>query len=322
MSLLDFAVEPDDLLSQAEVYALLSGMDGGDIETLRYDGKAVPLDLHDYRRRIKTRMPLLEMIMEEFASKLRPAVFKQIFKTTEIGVFGVNVVPMSEYLRNLFLPTSLNIVRLEEFNTSALITYDPKLVFSYVDYLFGGLGKFAFRIEGREFTYVENEVITIINDTVAPILKAAWDRYLPDDPITFEFMKREVNPSFVTVASPMDQVIVIELSIDLEGVGGEMHIVIPYDALSSIIPKLMGGTVKNEVESVAWKGDLSNTEVTLEASVTLPAIVASDVKSLCAGDMFIIEKELMQSVDVKANGEEICKGEYFTDNVVKLGEFK
>lgn len=234
----------DDLLSQAEVDALLSGMDGGDVETdgglgFELDGDVSAFDFTTQERIIRGRMPTLEMIAERFARNHRITLFNMLRKTVEIGVVGINVVKFSEYLRNLFLPTSLNLVRMRPFRGTALVTFDPKLVFSAVDYYFGGLGKFAFRIEGREFTIVENRVISMLLERFFHDMTPAWAMVAK---IEFEAVGHEVNPQFANIVGPTDPVVVMELSVDLEGVGGEVHMVIPYQMLDPVREKLESGT--------------------------------------------------------------------------------
>ena len=286
----------DDLLSQAEVDALLSGMDGGDIDTdgglgFELDGDVSSFDFTTQERIVRGRMPTLEMIAERFARNHRITLFNLLRKTVEIGVVGINVVKFSEYLRNLFLPTSLSLVKMHPFRGTALVTFDPKLVFSAVDYYFGGLGKFAFRIEGREFTVVENRVIGIMLERFFEDMKPAWEMV---EKIEFEAVGHEVNPQFANIVGPTDPVVVLEMSVDLEGVGGEVHMVIPYQMLDPVREKLESGTQTEGGELderwlQALHHEVEGINVKLDCQLTEAQMRVSDVLKMEPGDIIPIE---------------------------------
>ena len=303
----------DDLLSQAEVDALLSGMDGGDVETdlglgMELDGDVSNFDFTTQERIIRGRMPTMEMIAERFARNHRITLFNLLRKTVEIGVVGINVIKFSEYLRNLFLPTSLNLVRINPFRGTALVTFDPKLVFSAVDYYFGGLGKFAFRIEGREFTVVENRVISIMLEHFFEDMVSAWEMV---ETVDFESVGHEVNPQFANIVGPTDPVVVMEMSVDLEGVGGEMHMVIPYSMLDPVREKLESGTVTEAGDvddrwSKALFHEVEGINVAMDCQLTEVSMKVSDVLNMEAGD--IIPIEMPETVLLRVEDVPVARG--------------
>ncbi|MFX6702299.1 hypothetical protein ABTH29_20585, partial [Acinetobacter baumannii] len=65
----------------------------------------------------------------------------------------------SEFIRNLVVPTNLNLVHIKPFRGIGLVVFDPQFVFMLVDNMFGGDGRFHTRIEGREFTPTEQRII-------------------------------------------------------------------------------------------------------------------------------------------------------------------
>ena len=127
-----------DLLSQDEIDALLHGVDDGDIET----GTDEPADginsydLSTQDRIVRGRMPTLEMINERFARYTRISLFNLLRRTADVSVGSVNVIKFSEYVHSLYVPTSLNMVRLKPLKGSALFILDAKLVFKLVDNFF------------------------------------------------------------------------------------------------------------------------------------------------------------------------------------------
>ena len=179
----------NDLLSQDEIDALLHGVDSGDVETEgdeSYDGVARPFDFTSQDRIVRGRMPTLEMINERFARYFRISVFNMLRRAAEISVGGVQMMKFSEYVHSLFVPTSLNLVKLRPLRGTALCVIDPKLVFITVDNFFGGQGRHT-KIEGREFSPTETRVIEMLLDQAFKDLKEAW---APVMPVQFEFINK------------------------------------------------------------------------------------------------------------------------------------
>ena len=144
-----------DLLSQEEIDALLHGVEGGDYSSDEsYDQRAdgvQDFDFFSQEHIVRGRMPTLEMVNERFARYTRISLFNLMRKSTDVAAGSTNVMKFSEYVQTLFMPTSLNLVRMKPLRGTALFVFDARLVFKLVDTFFGGAGRQA-RIEGREFT--------------------------------------------------------------------------------------------------------------------------------------------------------------------------
>jgi len=105
-----------DLLSQEEIDALLHGVDDGDVDTDDNDvsdGHARGYDFNSEDRIVRGRMPTLEMINERFARYLRISMFNMLRRSTEISVGGIQTLKFGEYIHTLFVPTSLNLIKMK-----------------------------------------------------------------------------------------------------------------------------------------------------------------------------------------------------------------
>ena len=141
-------------LSQDEVDALLNGVTGvADEAPAPEDTAGVrPYNLATQERIVRGRMPTLEIINERFARMLRIGLFNFVRRTAEISVGPVRVVKYSEFVRNLVVPTNLNLVQIKPLRGTGLLIFNPDLVYLIIDNLFGGNGQFHTRVEGRDFT--------------------------------------------------------------------------------------------------------------------------------------------------------------------------
>src|SRR5690606_1581082 len=106
----------NDLLTQDEIDALLHGVSSGDVET-EEDGPGIVGEVTDYDftsqdRIVRGRLPTLEIINERYARQLRLSFFNMLRRNAEISTTGVQMLKFSEYTHSLFVPASLNLVRL------------------------------------------------------------------------------------------------------------------------------------------------------------------------------------------------------------------
>lgn len=124
-----------DLLSQDEIDALLHGVDDGLVETESdaEPGAIKPYDLTSQDRIVRGRMPTLEMINERFARYTRISMFNLLRRSADVAVGGVQVMKFGEYVHSLYVPTSLNLVKMKPLRGTALFILDAKLVFKLVD---------------------------------------------------------------------------------------------------------------------------------------------------------------------------------------------
>ena len=202
----------NDLLTQDEIDALLHGVASGDVETRSDfplpDGTVADYDFTSQDRIVRGQLPTLDMINERFARFLRIGLFNLLRRTAEISVGGAQMLKFDEYVHSLFVPASLNLVKIRPLRGTGLFVFDPKLVFTVVDNFFGGDGRFRTKIEGREFTPTEQRIIRIILELAVRNMKDAWN---PVMPIDIDCVNTEVNPHFANIVSPSEVVIVTTL---------------------------------------------------------------------------------------------------------------
>lgn len=291
-----------DLLSQDEIDALLHGVDDGDIDTEDdIDEEGIRnYDLASQDRIVRGRMPTLEMINERFARYTRISLFNLLRRNADVSTGGVQIMKFGEYIHTLYVPTSLNIVKLRPLRGSGLFIFDAKLVFKLVDNFFGGDGRHA-KIEGREFTPTEIRVVHMVLEQVFIDMKEAWNAVFKID---FEYINSEVNPSMANIVSPSEVVVVSTFHIELDGGGGDLHLAIPYSTIEPIREILDAG-VQSDVDDVdeRWmttiRKDLLQARVPINVTVLEDRISLRDVAKMKKGD--IIPIDFPELVTVTAN---------------------
>lgn len=314
-----------DVLSQDEIDALLHGIDGGAVDTSSDDDVGSGARSYDFNqeRIIRGRMPTLEMINERFARLFRIGLFNMLRRTPEVSVGGVEMMKFGEYVHSLYVPTSLNLVKLQPLRGTGLFVIDPKLVFIVVDNFFGGDGRFMAKIEGREFTPTELRVIHNVLQQAFTDLKQAWAPVLD---VEFEYQSSEVNPQFANIVSPTEVVVVSRFHVELDGGGGDLHVTLPYNMIEPIRDLLDAGlqSDRNEVDE-RWtrsiREEMKSAEVLLSSILCEVQMTLRDVRSMRPGD--IIPIEMPEQVPVFVEDVPVFYGRYGVSNgqaAIKLTE--
>ncbi|MCG8905886.1 flagellar motor switch protein FliM [Pseudomonas nitroreducens] len=304
-----------DLLSQDEIDALLHGVDDGLVETESdvEPGAIKSYDLTSQDRIVRGRMPTLEMINERFARYTRISMFNLLRRSADVAVGGVQVMKFGEYVHSLYVPTSLNLVKMKPLRGTALFILDAKLVFKLVDNFFGGDGRHA-KIEGREFTPTELRVVRMVIEQAFVDLAEAWHAVMP---IAFEYVNSEVNPAMANIVSPSEVVVVSTFHIELDGGGGDLHITLPY-AMIEPIREMLDAGFQSDVDDQderwinALREDILDVNVPVGATVVRRQLKLRDILHMQPGD--VIPVELPEHMIMRANGVPSFK--------VKLGSHK
>lgn len=293
-----------DLLSQDEIDALLHGVDDDEEDSqdeVVEDADGIrPYDLASHERIVRGRMPTLEMINERFARSVRTTLFNLLRRAADVTVGGVQVMKYGDYIHTLYVPTSMNMMRVSPLRGTGLLIMDAKLVFKLVDNFFGGDGRHA-KIEGREFTPTETRLVFKTVNQFFENLKDAWSPVMELD---FEHAGHEVNPAMANAVSLAEVVVVSTFQVDLEGGSGEFHITLPYAMLEPVRDILVSGFQNSDDEGdERWEHaldkDIRQASVDLGVRIAERDMTLRDVMELQVND--VIPVDIPATFELKAN---------------------
>ncbi len=300
-----------EILAQDEIDALIHGVDTGAIETEAPPARDEARD-HDFShnvRIVRGRMPTLEMINERFGRLLRTTLYNLLRRSTVIGVGSVQILKFADYVNTLHLPTSLNLVKFNPLRGTGLVILDPKLVFALVDVFFGGKGRHA-KIEGREFTGIENDIILSLLTSAFANLREAWSHVAN---LNIERIGSEMNPHFANIVSPTEIVVVTRFAIDFDGSGGDLHVTMPYAMIEPLREVLDSGVQSDRVEqddrwSQSLQHELEDAPIELRALLGSTTVKISELMSLKAGD--VLTTDFTGMLTVLAEDMPVFRGTY------------
>jgi flagellar motor switch protein FliM len=303
----------DDILSQEEVDALLKGVTGeSDADEGVADDVGGPrlYNLASQDKIVRGRMPTMEVINERFARNFRIGLFNFTRRTAEISVGPVKLMKYAEFVRNLVVPTNLNMVHIHPLRGTALLIFDPNLVFLVVDNLFGGDGRFHMRVEGRDFTPTEQRIIQNLLGVAMDELKKAWE---PVYPVEFEYIRSEMNTQFANIATPSEVVVTTTFNIELGSVSGDFHVCLPYAMIEPIRDLLYEGMQGDRMEvDERWVNFLSSqvqsTEVKLVANLSQAELTVRELLGMKVGD--VISLDIPESITASVEGVPVLECGY------------
>ena len=314
-----------EILAQDEIDALINGIGNGDVQTEAPPGRdeARQYNFSQNTRIVRGRMPTLEMINERFGRLLRTSIYNLLRRAPAISVGSVQILKFAEYVRTLHLPTSLNLVRFAPLRGTGLVILDPKLVFALVDLYFGGKGRHA-KIEGRDFTPIEHEVINALLESAFTNIRDAW-AHVAD--LRVERVGAEMNPHFANIVSPTEIVVVTRFSVELDGCGGDLHITMPYSMIEPLREVLDSGMQSDRVEqddrwSQTLKHEVVDAPVEVRALLGHTTITVADLMNMKAGD--VLSTDFTGSLTLLAEDIPMFRGTYGQSRgqqAVKVGDF-
>ena len=302
-----------DFLSQEEVDALLKGVTGEADEApaeKEVEGGVKPYDIGRQERIVRGRMPTLELINERFSRYLRIGLFNYLRRNAEITVGPIRVQKYSEFTRNLVVPTNLNLVQVKPLRGTALFVLDPNLVFLVIDNMFGGDGRFHSRVEGRDFTATEQRIIQGLLKVVFAEYEKAWK---PVYPLTFEYVRSEMNTQFANIATPSEIVLAVTFTIELSGAAADMHICLPYSMIEPIREMLTSSMNSEQLNSDRhWTTMLTHQLQTALVELVVPlcttSVTLGQILNMKVGDVMPVN--IPKTVSAKVNNVPVLECRY------------
>ncbi|MCK9985096.1 MAG: flagellar motor switch protein FliM [Azoarcus sp.] len=316
-----------DFLSQDEVDALLKGVAGEPEEQEEELGDQTgvrPYNLATQERIVRGRMPTMELINERFARYLRIGLFNYMHRNAEVSVGPVKVQKYGEFVRNLVVPTNLNLILAKPLRGTGLIVFDPNLVFIIVDNMFGGDGRFHSRVEGRDFTPTEQRIIQGMLNVVFAEYTRAW---APVFKIEMEYVRSEMNSQFANIATPSEIVISASFSLEFGGSQADMHICFPYSMVEPI-RDLLYSTMQSDhlSQDNRWisllSRQLQNADVELVCNLGSAEVTLRDIVNMRVGDVIPIDVPKVLEAEVDGSPVlEVSYGRQGTNYAIKVERF-
>lgn len=286
----------EQILSQDEVDALLKGISGGDIEEPEESVSDEDLDLqvYDFARQqniVQFKMPAMEVINDTFLRLIRTSLANTMRRIIDIIAVPMEMERFGAFVRTLPVPSSLQVFKMDPFRGNALFALEPKLVFALVETFLGGSGTRNVRIEGRDFTAIEQRLIQRVVNILLGDLEKAW---LSLHEVTIQYVRSEINPQFAKICEPEDVVIINRYEVDMDRAVGSITTCIPLANLESVKSRLITTFQREQsgediLLEQTLQENIKNIPATFKVELGKAIVPAGDIISLSVGDIIQLD---------------------------------
>lgn len=295
-----------DILSQSEIDALLSALDGGDVSVEDMQEDAFEAKIKDYdfkspKKLAKDQLKTLSIINENYSRLLNTYLSGYLRVVTSLEVSSVEELSYYEFSNSITNPAMIGIVNFEPLPGQIIFECSNRLAFTMVDRILGGDGNS--QGETRAFTEIETLILAKLINNCVEYMVESWDNVVELSP---SLDKIESNSQFVQIVSPNDTVALITMTARVGEVEGFINICIPHIVLEPILPKLstnfLFSNIKKEFDEKGKKqleNRVKRTKVTAVAEVGSSYISVSDFIFMQVGDVITLDRKIDEELELK-----------------------
>lgn len=305
-----------EVLSQAEIDALLSALSTGDLDAASIQEEPVaaqvkPFDFERPSKFNKDQLRTLAMLHDAFCRVVQTQLSAQLRTLVEVNVTSADQVSYGEFVRSMPFPTLISIVALSPLEGNALLEMNLPLALSVVDRMVGGPGVYRGRL--RELTEIEIALTRGLTETMLAGLDDAWSTVFP---VRFRYEATEMNPQFAQVAAPNDIAVLISFEMRVGAVTGMLNLCVPHLVLEPVMNKLSaqsyfsGKRVDATPEARATiAGELGAVRVPVSVELGGATLHVADLLALTPGDVIPLDRVPGQDVAVRVGELETFLGQ-------------
>jgi flagellar motor switch protein FliM len=298
----------ENILTQAEIDALLKGIATGEVslqgETPSQEQQVTPYDFSKHDRIVHGKIPAVDAMMDKFAHRLTTTLTSAIRRMAEVSPLASEVKKFRDFLKALAMPSSIHVFRVEPLQGVGLLVLEPNLVYLLIEFIMGGTPEGQLKIEGRDFTNIENRLIQrLVRDALGD-LNEAWNSL---EPVKIELERSEVNPQFAAVLLPSEPVLCIQLEVELELARGMLILCLPFTMLEQYRDRLPGSAPEREKKARLWTRHLEVhlMEAQVEVSVVLgdAMVPLGKIVEMKEGELLLLDSFPGKPLPVKVEGK-------------------
>jgi len=293
-----------DVLSQAEIDALLNDLSSGKAEPVEDRAKskreAKPYDFSRPSKFNKDQLRTLEIMFDNYARLLSSFLTGYLRTASTVEVISADQVAFSEFTNLLTNPVVLAIVELHPLKGSVILQMTSNLGYSVIERILGGAGFSLKKV--RDFSDLEKILLERVINQCLTFLPETWENVLQIHP---NIDKLETNSQFAQITSPNEMCALVSLNVKIGGVDGFLNFCIPHLTLEPVMNKLYTKywytTQKNEKDqtnSELIESKLNHAKIPVTVMIGKISITVSDFINLQAGDVLYLDSPAASDLNV------------------------
>lgn len=305
-----------DVLSQAEIDALLSSISTGevDLEEVKHKEEERKVKIYDFRRPdkfSKDQLRTLQMIHETFSRLVSTMLSGQLRSNCQVQVISVDQITYEEFVRSISETTILSVFDMGGLEGNAILELNSSIGYVLIDRVFGGSGK-AYNGKARELTDIESTVVEKFIGRILGYLNESWKEIVEVLP---RIVQMETNPQFVQVVGPTEMVVLLSFEIKIGEVNGILNLCYPAPLIDPVVSKLsaqywFSNVKKDKTEEnlLAIRDRLNKIAVPVVANLGETMISFEEFIELNVGDVIPLNKNINGLCDIYVGNKVKFKG--------------
>jgi flagellar motor switch protein FliM len=254
------------------------------------------------------KLPMLQIIFDKLVRLLSTSLRNLTSEAVDIEIKTFESLRFSTWLNKTKIQPAIGIFKIIEWNNLGLLVLNNELVFNFIELLLGGKKNSAPRDSvAKPYTLIEQSIIKQIIDVIVQGLSESFSLVHNS---TFTLERLETNPHLTSIARPGDAIILLELTVDLDGRKGAIELVIPYETIEPIKKDLQQVVIgDNNKNDSSWHDKListiSNVNLPLQAVIIDENVKFSTISKINVGDTIIINHKVDAPVEVLCNKKKL-----------------
>lgn len=294
-----------DILSQAEIDALLAALTSGEVNPneLKEEEKTKRVRTYDFRRPnkfSKEQINSMHVIYENYARALATFLSAQLRTIVQVSVLSMEQLTYDEFIRSLPDPSIIVIFNMDPLEGNGIFEIQAPIAFGMIDRLFGGSGSMLTKI--RALTEIERAIIERVSQRMLNLMGEAWENIIKLNP-KVEFI--ESNPQFAQIVSPMEMVLLISLEAKIGEIEGMINFCLPYIVLEPVIDKLSlhlwfarTSNEQNPAHRLSIQQRIETAQVPLHVLLGTTTITVRELLDLQVGDVVPLDRKVDDDLEV------------------------
>jgi flagellar motor switch protein FliM len=282
--------DAEKILSQHEVDALLSAIDGGGGVEAAPEVSAVPYDFRRPERLGREQIKALGSLHEGFGRSLQSMLSALLRTGVEVKLAGVSQVTLREFVQALPRPTVFTAVSAEPLEGTLFLELNASIACPVIERLLGS-GKAGAWQQDRPLSPLEWNVIDTVLQRILDLLREAW---APLGAPMFKVIRREGDPASLPLPNSSEAAVSVVLELAVGDQRGCLDLGIPLAAIEGRLEKLSAAAplgAQRRKDGAGQEGALSRglapAEVRLEAALPPEDLRLRELRALRPGDLLV-----------------------------------
>ena len=295
-----------DILSQAEIDALLNSITSGDADlgsALDDDGAEKEAKAYNFARPSKfnkEQLRTLEIIFDNFARMVSSFLTGYLRTPSHLEVANAEQMTYNEFNNSLVNPVILGLIDFKPLKGTVILEMSANIGYSIIDRILGGPGLSIKKL--RDFSEIEKILLERVLSQLITYMVEPWENLLTLHP---SIEKIETNSQFAQIISPNEMVALVTLGVKVGSSEGLVNFCIPHLVIEPIMKKLntkFWFSARENEDVEVYREDLEakleKTKVHIAAVVGRTTITVNDFISLQVGDIMPLDSYTTSDLNI------------------------